>query len=221
MNSIDLGAKGKKPYTGFIGCYNSILAQGIAKMLENDPNFYLSDIYSYCENLLNSLEENPPDFCIIDTFFLKCLIHASEDKKKHYNCKILLVEDTHLTQKELRSLIISSRISGIIYKDTNKQNLKKALSKVLSGELWFKRETYEALFNKTKEIIESRIIYKRLLTPTEINVVNLVCQGLKNKEVAEKLFVSESTVKSHLYNIYRKLNINSRTQLMKLYITDV
>ncbi len=215
----EIGSEDRKTYVGIIGCYNSILGQGIAEMLEDDPSFYLMGVFSHCDSFLGIYKATPPDFCLLDSFFLKCLGYGA--KECHYpKCKILLIEDVYLTPKELHSLIITSNISGIVYKDADKSDLRKAIFKVLSGELWFKRETFEALFQRSKDVIESRVIFKKLLTPVETKIVQEVCQGLKNKEVAEKLFISENTVKSHLYNIYRKLNIKSRTELMKLYMVE-
>ena len=216
----DIGTDEQKTYTGIIGCYNAILAQGIIKLIDELPNFLLLGIYSNCENLIKAIEQNQTDFCIVDSFFLKCLRYASQESESCSQCKILMIEDVSMKPDELHSLIISSRISGILYKNTNKKLFKKALFKVLSGELWFKRETFESFFSKSKEIIESRIIFRKLLTPAETRVIDLVCKGLKNKEVAEKLYVSESTIKTHLSNIYKKLNINSRVQLMNLYLGE-
>jgi len=216
----EVGSDGQKTYVGIIGCYNSILGQGIADMLKGDPSFYLMGVFSHCDSFLGIFGPTSPDFCLVDSFFLKCIEH--EAKGCHYpGCKILLVEDIHLPPKELHSLVATSNISGIVYKDAGKKDLRKAIFKVLSGELWFKRETYEALFQRSKDVIESRVIFKKLLTPMETKVVRMICQGLKNREVAEKLFISENTVKSHLYHIYKKFNINSRTELMKLYMKEM
>lgn len=217
---LEVGSEEQKPSIGVIACYNSILAEGFVKMLEGDPRFLLLGVYSYCESLLDSIELNKIDFCIVDTFFLKCLMYEAKNNEKCANCKFLLIEDTRLSRQELHSLILSSHISGILYKDTDKKRLKKALIKVLSGEMWFKRDTFEALFRETKEIIESRVVLRKLLTRAEANIVNLACQGLKNKEIAEKLFISESTVKTHLNNIYKKLNVKNRVQLIRFYLRE-
>jgi DNA-binding CsgD family transcriptional regulator len=52
------------------------------------------------------------------------------------------------------------------------------------------------------------------LTHRELEVAELVSKGLRNKEVAAKLFVSEKTVKFHLTHIYRKMGVNSRSQMI-------
>jgi DNA-binding NarL/FixJ family response regulator len=55
------------------------------------------------------------------------------------------------------------------------------------------------------------------ITARELDVIKLICKGKTNKEIADQLFISISTVKDHNYKIYQKLNIKNRTQLMKLY----
>ena len=88
---IDIGTDKRKPYLGIVGCYNSILAQGILELVENERDFLLLGVYSYCDSLLRSIEENNPDFCIVDTFFLKCLMYGTEDPKKRPDCKIIMI----------------------------------------------------------------------------------------------------------------------------------
>ncbi|MCX7820318.1 MAG: response regulator transcription factor [Brevinematales bacterium] len=49
----------------------------------------------------------------------------------------------------------------------------------------------------------------------ETEIINMIIQGLDNKEIADKLFISESTVRNHISNIYRKLNVSNRIELLK------
>ncbi len=216
---IDVGSEEHKAYVGIVGCYNSILAHGVTELLENDPSFFVLGVFSHPDSFLGVFEANSADFCLVDTFFLKHLTYGMKNRYQG-KCRILLIEDVRLSPKELHSLVIASNVSGIIYKDTDKEVLRKAIFKVLSGELWFDKETFETLFHEAKEVIESKVIFRKLLTPGESRVAQMVCQGLKNKEVAEKLHISENTVKSHLYKIYQKLNIKSRTELMKACMSE-
>lgn len=61
-------------------------------------------------------------------------------------------------------------------------------------------------------------IGKIKFTEKESEIIQYVCEGLSNKEIAKKLFISEQTVKSHLHKIFAKLDIKNRSQLIKLYI---
>lgn len=53
---------------------------------------------------------------------------------------------------------------------------------------------------------------KKDLTPREIEILKLISKGYSNKEIAQKLFLSEKTVKNHVYNIFKKLDVKDRTQ---------
>ncbi len=57
-----------------------------------------------------------------------------------------------------------------------------------------------------------------LLTPKEKEIISFVCEGLSNKEIAHRLNISESTIKAHLHRIFKKLNIQSRTQLVSIFL---
>ncbi len=65
-----------------------------------------------------------------------------------------------------------------------------------------------------------KLIRKFDITEREADVIKLIINGKSNKEIEEELFISLGTVKNHLYHIYRKLNIHSRTQLIKLFRSD-
>jgi len=213
----DVGTEQHKTYVGAIGCYNSILGQGISNMLEDDQNFYVMGTFSHFDSFFGICKTNSLDFCILDTFFMKSLL-LEENNGYQPECKILLIEDVLLPPKELYSLVLATDVSGMVYKNTDRKSLRKAIFTVLSGEIWFKPETFETLFNETRENFESKMGLKKMLTPSEIKVARLVCQGLKNRGIADKLFISENTVKSHLQNIFRKFDIKSRTELMKICI---
>ena len=75
------------------------------------------------------------------------------------------------------------------------------------GEMTYQHEIVK-IHNQHKEV---------RLTFREIDVVKLICQGLSNQEIAERLFLSEKTVRNHLANIFRKLRVSDRTQTV-LYV---
>ena len=213
----------KAPFFGIIGCYNSVLGRSLAKKLEEDSRFYLVGVYSNPDVFLGAFdayEASSLDFCMVDSFFLKYLREKGK-ADKCINCKTLLIEDARLGPHELHSLIADLNLSGIIYKDTNIKNLRNVLYKILAGEKIFRCEGDPYYFDETNGVIESRVNFKDLLTPTEAKVVHMVCQGMRNKDIAKRLFISENTVRSHLYNIYRKFNIKTRTELLKLYISGL
>jgi DNA-binding NarL/FixJ family response regulator len=106
-------------------------------------------------------------------------------------------------------------VQGIVLKEMAPQLLLQCLRKVHSGQQWFERgATRQALENMLRRESGTRKA-AALLTPREIEIVRMVAHGLRNKEIAGKLFISEGTVKIHLHNIYEKLEVNSRMALLR------
>ena len=98
--------------------------------------------------------------------------------------------------------------------------LIQALKVVAAGETFIYPTLAGKLLgeiNRQEErLLETTRIYERRkeerLTYRELDVLELICQGMSNNEVAQKLFLSEKTVKNHLTNIFRKLHVSDRTQ---------
>lgn len=110
-------------------------------------------------------------------------------------------------------------ISGLILKEESTEILFKAIEKIHNGEIWFDRtimgETIRQLVVE-KQIVhdDSKNHITTSLTDRERQVVDLICKGMKNKELAERLFISETTVRHHLTSIFSKLEITSRLELV-------
>jgi DNA-binding CsgD family transcriptional regulator len=95
---------------------------------------------------------------------------------------------------------------GVVLKQSARDLLVKSIHRVHAGEIWLdNRMTAEVMkaFSKSSEAGPRR--EKPLLSDREKEIVQLVAQGFRNKEIGEKLFISEQTVKNHLHNIFDKL----------------
>jgi DNA-binding NarL/FixJ family response regulator len=122
--------------------------------------------------------------------------------------------NVNIYQKCLRS-----GINGLVLKEKNAEVLFKAIERVHNGEFWFDRvsmrETIRELVNEKQMLFETpRISAHTILTEREKQVVELVCKGLKNKDIADKLFITETTIRHHLSSIFEKLKLTSRLELV-------
>ncbi len=113
--------------------------------------------------------------------------------------------------------------SGIVLKQTAPDLIVKSIRKVHSGEIWLDSHTTAAVMRQFSTALEgghaatSELAGKGRerspLSAREREIVALVAQGYKNKEMAEKMFISEQTVKNHLHNIFDKLGVSDRLEL--------
>lgn len=112
----------------------------------------------------------------------------------------------------VRAMRLGAR--GVVLKQSASDLLVKSIRKVHDGEIWLdNRMTAEVIdaFKKSAEAGQRR--EKPLLSEREKEIVQLVAQGFRNREIGEKLFISEQTVKNHLHNIFDKLGVSDRLEL--------
>jgi DNA-binding NarL/FixJ family response regulator len=110
--------------------------------------------------------------------------------------------------------------SGIVLKQTAPDLIVKSIRKVNSGEIWLDSHTTAAVMRQFSTGLEGsgsaqggKGRERSPLSTREREIVAFVAQGYKNKEMAEKMFISEQTVKNHLHNIFDKLGVSDRLEL--------
>jgi DNA-binding NarL/FixJ family response regulator len=109
---------------------------------------------------------------------------------------------------------------GFLLKQTGPELFMKCLRKVYQGEIWLDGRFAEAVLHAFGSLQpESKGDGKSELSAREMEVIELVVQGYKNRDIAQKLFISEKTVKNHLSAIFNKLGVADRLELT-LYVFE-
>lgn len=112
--------------------------------------------------------------------------------------------------------------SGILLKDGPTNLIEKSIQKVHAGEIWLDSTTTAAVIRQFASPAENlaphpgngKTVRERAqLSQREREIIVLISQGYKNKEIAEKMFITEQTVKNHLHNIFDKLGVSDRLEL--------
>lgn len=197
-----------------IGCNNYLFGEGLKRLLEDERDINVVGIFNGGTGSLPNLEEilklNPDiilaDYCSDFNVFLS----LPADFLKTNSLKIILIGDRTLrliADRQLKELVLKG-VVGILPPSADSELLKKALKAVFSGELWLDRATLMKLLSSMRHQEKSAGLAKR-----EKEIVFHICQGYRNKEIAEKLHISEQTVKSHCNRIYKKLGVSDRLQL--------
>jgi DNA-binding NarL/FixJ family response regulator len=130
---------------------------------------------------------------------------------------ILVLTNSRHTESHQRYLELG--VNGIFSKEKNAEALFKAIKQVCSGELWFQRklivDTILQLVKEKKALPDQLFSYNcAVLTGREREVLTLICRGMKNKAIADSLFITETTVRHHLTSIFEKLKVSSRLELV-------
>ena len=129
-------------------------------------------------------------------------------KQESPGTKALMLTASKNETKIFKSLKAGAR--GYLTKNTTILELTKAIKVVNKGQLWIERKLFARYFNGDITSDISREGRQEKLTPREQDVLNLLIKGFTNKEIANDLFISEKTVKSHLNKIFKKLNVSRR-----------
>lgn len=135
-------------------------------------------------------------------------------KQKSPETKSLML--TSSTDEDTIIKALKAGAKGYLSKDASISCLLNAIKVINKGELWVERKLIARYFNDTANANpiqqERREKVKQALTSREQEVLHLLTQGNTNKEIAQKLFISEKTVKSHLNRIFKKFNVTRRLE---------
>ncbi len=194
-----------------IGCYNYLFGEGIKKLLDEEKGISVIGIFNESRDLMEIVKMTP-DIILLDFNIFRNL---PEDFSIGPKIKILLTGDETLFSVSDNRVVslISKGVVGILPPGSDSYLLKKAIKAVSSGELWLDRKTMSNILSSESHFKKGEVN----LTDTEKEIVSLICQGYRNKEIAQKLNVSEQTVKSHCNRIFKKVGVSDRLQLA-LYI---
>lgn len=196
----------------------SIFRIALRMLLETEENLKVVAEVSNISEVSNLSVNQKPDLILVDlpeegeSSELFTVLSQFVDKTP-----ILILassNNVNIYQKCLRS-----GINGLVLKEKSAEVLFKAIERVHRGEFWFERssmrQTIRELVNEKQMLYETpRVAAHNILTEREKQVVDLVCKGLKNKDIANKLFITETTIRHHLSSIFEKLNLTSRLELV-------
>lgn len=135
----------------------------------------------------------------------------AEIRRRSLPVRVIILAD-EVTEQDLLDAV-RLKVNGVIMKEMPTRLLFSCLRKVQAGGQWLEnRSTHEALQTMLRREA-GRQEAQRELTPREIMLVCMAAEGLRNKEIAARLNIAEGTVKTHLRNIYKKLNRDTRVAL--------
>ncbi len=128
---------------------------------------------------------------------------------------------THIEDPEQHRKAMMLGAMGVVQKDVGSKVLFKAIEKVHAGEIWYDRFKMGSVFrdilqNGNGKKSDPMAVKIASLTPREHEVIALVSEGLKNRVIGERLFISETTVRHHLTSVFEKLDVSNRLELILL-----
>ena len=200
-------------------CPSDLILAGILKSLEADAGIEVVNVEkTTLESFMESIRKLHPDvilFASLETLpnmreICKAIREISKDPVRS---QMLLLGNIP-SHEEIVSLI---NVGARGYFDINdaSHQLPEAVRTIHKGEIWLPRDKMSSIMDRIIAVVGRDMKEKTLdqLTPTEFQVLKLIGQGKSNDEIADTLFISKNTVRSHIKSIYAKLDMHSRLQL--------
>jgi two-component system, NarL family, nitrate/nitrite response regulator NarL len=191
-----------------------IFRDGLRKLLESEDDIKIVGEASNGNECVRMLTKLKPDILLLDLRMpgkdgLAVLKETSLDSLA---TRIIVLTAAEDERDAVRAMRLGAR--GIVLKQSASDLLVKSIHRVHSGEIWLDNSIMAEVMKAFAQSSDSGPRREKpLLSYREKEVVQLVAQGYRNKEVGEKLFISEQTVKNHLHNIFDKLGVSDRLEL--------
>jgi DNA-binding NarL/FixJ family response regulator len=197
-----------------------IVRDGLKKLLLLEDDFEIVGEAGDGREVLDKIQELDPDVLLLDLRMPNLdglgVLQALQQGNKHTRVIVLTASEDKNEFVQAMKL----GCSGIVLKQTAPDLIVKSIRKVHAGEIWLDSHTTAAVMRQFQNGTEagsspgsSKGRERSPLSAREREIVALVAQGYKNKEMAEKMFISEQTVKNHLHNIFDKLGVSDRLEL--------
>jgi len=196
--------------------FHSLFREGIRALLADQTHIEILGEASHLESGISIVKQNQPDLALLELNLNSKLntevIPAILDTAPQ--TKIILL--TGLDDPSILQLAVQMGVKGIIQKSDSKIVLVKAIEKVIAGEVWIDRTMVANVLSRISNngrSLNDQQIHIDTISIREAEVIKLVGEGLKNKAIANRLSISETTVRHHLTSVYRKLNVSDRLEL--------
>lgn len=183
-----------------------LLCEALQGLLGNNP--------TYRTVVSHSMDTNDgfaPDKILVDVATLEQSVPAQWGQ-----AKVILI-DTGLSEEEVIRLLFQHRLDGVISTDTDVELFRKALDAIRAGQVWVDNGKLKALLHNSPPAANAT--GRESFSKREREIVLLIAEGYKNREIAARLSISEQTVKSHISRIFRRADVTSRSQLAPLALT--
>ena len=196
-----------------------MVREGLKLLLEIEEDFEViatagngQEAYELCNNL-------KPDIILMDIRMpvLDGVLGTKLIKRNFKDIKIVIL--TTFKDDEYIKEAIKSGAEGYILKNQPADTMIESLRTVYKGNFVFEKDVAESISSMIKDVSKKDVSNFKI-SPREFEILQLVGEGMSNKEIADKLFISDGTVRNYVTGLLEKLNLRDRTQLAIFYIRN-
>jgi two-component system nitrate/nitrite response regulator NarL len=192
---------------------HAMFRQGLARVLEREPGIKIVAQCSTSAQALEVLGKSGATMVLLDVDLgpERALDFVTQAKKKGFEGQILVVTAGVSGQEAVQ--LVQAGVAGILHKQHSTEKLSDAIRQVAAGEVCLEQDYLNSLFrsvDRTKPQTQPK------LTERDKTVLRFIFQGLTNKDISARLEISEGAVKASLRQLFDKLGVRTRAQLVKV-----
>ncbi len=196
----------------------ALVRQGLRLILEDEPSIHVAGEAANGESCLLLVASVHPDVVLMDLRMSGIDgVQATKQICERFPSVRVLVLTTYSDDALVRAAL-SAGAAGYLLKDAQTEDIFAAIRTVARGGVWIQTPGAVQLLSQLAQESTHRLPKGQNpatpLTPRELEITTLIARGLNNREIADHLLISEATVKTHINNIFAKLELSDRAQLV-------
>jgi two-component system nitrate/nitrite response regulator NarL len=195
---------------------HAILRAGLRMLIDQNPAMKVIGVAGNGREALALAASEQPDLIILDILLgdEDGLTLLPELRDAATNARVLVLTGLRSSESQRRAILAGAM--GVVLKEHAAEVLIKAINKVHQGEVWLDRSLMGSVLDQMTQAQEIDPEKSKIasLTDREREVITLIAEGLKNKQIGQRLFISETTVTHHLSSIFSKLGVSDRLELI-------
>lgn len=199
---------------------HAIVREGIKGLIAQQDEIKVVAECADAEETLQTLQKIVPDLilCDINLPDMDGIELISQIKKKFDSIKIIILSSHTEEYFVLKALDVNA--DGYLHKNILKKELVESIKKVHKGEKYFSQAVSQTIINNMFHKKSGNAQNITTFTQREKEILKLITEGLSNKGIAEKLFISVKTVETHRTNLLKKAEAKNTAELVKFAITN-
>ena len=192
---------------------HAMFRQGIVRLFEKEPHFKIAGQYATAAEALENLFEGEANIILLDVDLgpERAVDFVLKVKKRGFKGKILVLTAGASSEEAVQ--LVRAGVAGILHKYHSSEHLSKTIRRVAAGEVCLENDYMPSLF---RSVDTTSPPLQRELNDRDRAVLRLVCQGFTNRQIGTQLQISESAAKSSLRQLFEKLGVRTRSQLVRV-----
>jgi two-component system nitrate/nitrite response regulator NarL len=197
---------------------HAIVTDGLRALLADESEYIIKGVASNGREALDFLRILSVDVVLMDIDMPEMNgIETSRVIKKEMPEKKIVILTMHDERAMIR-MLLDIGVDGYLLKNSSKRELLSAIDRVMNGEVFLSEEAHGLILSTESPQDKNKNL--ATLTEREIEIISCIAEGLSNKEIGDKLFISHRTVDTHRTNLMNKLNLHNIAGIVKFAIVN-